>query len=94
MRVCLRLRGVLRERAGGRDRIELTLPAAATVHDLLDAVAAELPGVERRIRDESRSLRRHIHVFVDAQDVRPTGGGDHVLHDGAEVLVLPAVSGG
>lgn len=93
MEVTLLLRGVLRDHAGGRGRMAFRLDGEGTIHELLDHLATELPAVERRVRDETRTIRRHIHVFVDAQDVGAVGGSLR-LHDGAEVLVLPAVSGG
>lgn len=94
MEVQLRLHGVLAEQTGGRRRLSMVLPVGATVGDLLDRLAVEHPGVERRIRDETGAVRPHVHVFVDARQLRSLGGPTHQLHDGAEVLVLPAVSGG
>jgi sulfur-carrier protein len=94
MEVSVRLHGVLREHAGGRSSVDIPLADGATVGELLDVLAERIPAVERRIRDETGTLRRHVNLFVDAQQVRALGGVDYPLRDGAEVLVLPAVSGG
>ena len=41
-----------------------------------------------------RRLRPHVNVFVGRDSVRYTGGLLTPLRDGAEVAILPAVSGG
>ena len=61
-----------------------TSPAAArsltveapggTLADLLDALADEHPPLERRIRDETGAVRRHVNVYVDGDDVRAGEG--------------------
>jgi molybdopterin converting factor small subunit len=66
----------------------------ATLRDVLDAVAAAHPAVGRRIRDEAGALRRHVNVFVGADNARDLGGLDAPVPEGAEVSVLAAVSGG
>lgn len=48
----------------------------------------------RRLRDEAGMLRRHVNVFVGADNIRDLDGADTVVSDGAEVTLLPAVSGG
>ena len=94
MKVTVRLPGALREAARGERAIEFELAEAATVRDLLAAMAAGWPGVERRIRDETGVLRSHVNVFVGDANVRDLGGQEAALADGDEVHVIPAVSGG
>jgi molybdopterin converting factor small subunit len=87
------LPGALADLVGGRRRLRVD-PGAGTVTGLLDALAAEHPVLERRIRDEAGALRRFVNVYVDGDDVRFTGGLDTALRDGAVVQVLPSVAGG
>jgi sulfur-carrier protein len=94
MAVTLRLPGVLREFAGGRRSVEVEVPDDATLGSVLDRLAAELPALERRIRDERGVLRRHVNVFVDAANVRDGELLATPVRPGAEVDVIPAVSGG
>jgi sulfur-carrier protein len=89
----LRLPSTLADVAGGR-RIVVLSPAPLTVGDLLDHLDDELPGVVRRIRDESGALRRFVNVYVDGDDVRHLDGLDTPLHEGSLVQVLPSVAGG
>ena len=93
MTVDVVLPGVLPDLAGGERRLQVR-PAGATVAGLLDALAADHPALERRIRDEAGVLRRFVNVYVDGDDVRFSAGVDTVLHDGAVVQVLPSVAGG
>jgi sulfur-carrier protein len=47
-----------------------------------------------RVLDEQGNLRRHVNVFVGADDIRTLGGLTATVADGAEVSIVPAVSGG
>ncbi len=87
------LPGVLADLAGGRRRLEVH-PAEATLAGLLDALAADHPVLERRIRDEAGALRRFVNVYVDGDDVRFTAGLATAVPGGAVVQVLPSVAGG
>ncbi|WP_448638259.1 ubiquitin-like small modifier protein 1 [Geodermatophilus sp. URMC 63] len=87
------LPGVLADLAGGARRLQVH-PAAATLAGLLDALAAEHPVLERRIRDEAGALRRFVNVYVDGEDVRFAGGLTTAVPGGAQVQVLPSVAGG
>jgi molybdopterin converting factor small subunit len=94
LRVVVRLASVLRAHAGGAAHVEVELPPPVTVGAVLDAVAAAHPGVGRRVRDEAGALRRHVNVFVGADNARDLDGVHTVVPEGTEVAVLPAVSGG
>ena len=90
----VRLAAGLRPHAGGAATVDIDIEGPATVSAVLDALAAAHPAVGRRLRDEAGTLRRHVNVFVGPDNVRDLGGPDAVVPDGAEVSVLPAVSGG
>lgn len=74
--------------------MELDLPTPATLGAIVDALAAVHPAVGQRVRDEAGVLRRHVNLFVGADNARDLDGVDTVVPEGAEVSVLPAVSGG
>jgi sulfur-carrier protein len=93
MAVEIVLPGVLADLAGGEKRLTLD-PAGTTVRDLLDALAAVHPRLDRRIRDEAGTVRRFVNVYVDGDDIRFTGGLGATVRDGAVVEVLPSVAGG
>lgn len=92
--VTFALRGVLRQHAGGAGEVEVSVPAPATLGRALDVLRERHPAVERRVRDETGRLRRHVNVFVDGADVRRGDELAHPLAGGEQILVLPAISGG
>jgi len=89
------LPGVLRELAEGLNELVVPVGSEATVlRTVLDAAVVTRPQLGARIRDETGSLRRHVNVFVDGQDVRRVGGLDAVVGPDAVVHILPSVAGG
>lgn len=62
----------------------------ATVIDVIDALDARIPGLRNRLVDAGPSLRTHINVFVAGRRARL----DTAVPAGADVHVIPAVSGG
>ena len=92
--VTVSLPGVLAELAGGQKHVAVAVPPAATVADVLDALAELHPVLARRLRDEQGAIRRHVHLFLAGEDVRGNGGTAAGVPPGAELLVVPAVSGG
>lgn len=89
MSVTVYLPGLLRGFAGGHDVVSLP-GAPATLSQALDALFALHPGLRDRVLTETGAVRRHVSLFV--------GGDRAVLEtpvpEGAEVAILPAVSGG
>jgi molybdopterin converting factor small subunit len=77
----------------GRDG-ERRGPGDATVAGVLDRLAVDLPALERRIRDENSSIRRHVNVYVDGADIRTLAGADTPVENGAVIDVIAAISGG
>jgi sulfur-carrier protein len=95
--VLVRLPAVLADDAGGRRTVPVSLPtgtATATVGEVLDALAAHHPRLDRRVRDETGALRRHVNVFVGGDDVRASSGLDTPVAAGDTVTLLPSVAGG
>jgi molybdopterin synthase sulfur carrier subunit len=83
----LRLRGPLKDLAGGSAQHELV---GATVGEVLGTLEREHPAVAGWIVDERGQLRRHINVFVNGE----WASGTTVVADGDRVEVIPAISGG
>lgn len=94
MTVWLVLPGVLRDDAGGLDEVAVETTGALPLSAVLDDLGRRFPLLERRIRDETGALRRHVNVYVGEDDVRALDGTATVVDEGERVLVLPAVSGG
>ena len=93
MRVRFVLPGPLQPLAGGRAEVVVEA-AAASLGDALSALWAAHPGLRDRVMTEDGRVRPHVNLFVGHKSVRFTGGLGTAVHDGAEVAILPAVSGG
>ena len=87
------LPAALTEFTGGRAVVEIP-GAPASVGDILAGRGAAHPGLRDRLVTERGGLRPHVNVFVDGENTRFLGGLDTPVGDGAEVVILPAVSGG
>jgi molybdopterin synthase sulfur carrier subunit len=85
---------LLADCTGGRTSMSLDLPDPSTVRALLDALAAEHPVLDRRVRDETGALRRHVNVYVDGEEVRRLAGLATPVPPGGEVMVVQSVAGG
>jgi sulfur-carrier protein len=64
------------------------------VRGLLQALWRVHPALKDRVVDEQGEIRQHINIFVGGEAIRLTGGQQTVVPDGAEVMIVPAVSGG
>ncbi|RJQ79702.1 MoaD/ThiS family protein [Pseudonocardiaceae bacterium YIM PH 21723] len=94
MRITVLLPQVLRPNAGGAGRLTVDMADGATMGALLDALARDHPGLDRRIRDEQGGLRRYVNFYVDGEECRRLAGSDTELKDGTEVQIIPSVAGG
>jgi molybdopterin converting factor small subunit len=96
MQVVVNVPASLRQFSGGQRRVCLECAEPSTLDSVFVALHAAAPGVVERALDEQGRIREHVNVFVDGQSIR--AGSKLGLHTpvlaGAEVWILPAVSGG
>jgi molybdopterin converting factor subunit 1 len=81
MIVCVKLFAVAKERAG-REHIEVEAGEGSTVRELREALASQYPPLA--------DLIRQVRLAVNSEYARD----DLVLLPGAEVAIIPPVSGG
>ena len=81
----------LRTYAGGI--AELPIPAR-TIRDMLVRLEQTQPALYRNVCDETGAVRRHLNIFVNADNVRDRDGLDTALKPDDVVTIVPAVSGG
>ncbi len=81
----------LRTYAGGI--VELPV-SARTVRAMLAELAQTQPVLYRNVCDETGAVRRHLNIFVNADNVRDLDGLATTLKPGDVVTIVPAVSGG
>lgn len=94
MPVIVRIPGALRQHTDNARTVEVDLPPGGDVGRLLAMLEADNPALVRRICDETGALRQHVNLYLDSANVRDCEGLATVIPEGAEVYLLPAVSGG
>ena len=81
----------LRRFTSGAEAVEVE---AGTLKEVLDRLDSKYPGIRASICDESGSLRRFINIYINGEDVRFLENLSTPVADGAEVAIVPAISGG
>jgi molybdopterin converting factor small subunit len=96
-RVTVRVPAALRRLADDRAAVQVALAAdddRVTAGQVLAALRSCYPGVHDAALDERGHVRPHVNVFVGPDNIRLADGLATRVPPGAEVWILPAVSGG
>lgn len=93
MAVIFHIPGPLRVYTESHSRVEIDA-SQSTLRDALLALWSRYPGLRDRLATEQGEVREHINVFVGNEDVRYLGGLATPVPDGAEISIVPAISGG
>ena len=91
--ITFQIPGYLRTFTDGRGRVQVAEPVT-TVREALERLWVAHPGVRDRVVDEQGQVRQHVNVFVGDESIRFTGGLATPVPEGAEIWIVPAVSGG
>ena len=89
--VTLYLPEPLRTYGGGEAEIPISAP---TLQGMLDDLERSTPALYRNVCDETGAVRRHLNIFVNADNMRDLAGLDTPLQGGDVITIVPAVSGG
>jgi len=89
--VTIHVLGPLRPYCAGAAELSV---AAGTVRGALEVLERTEFMLYRNLCDETGRLRRHLNVYVNADNMRDLDGVDTMLAPGDVVAILPAVSGG
>jgi MoaD family protein len=81
----------LRKFTAGAETVQIE---AKTIQEVLENLDSKYPGIRSSVCDEKGSLRRFINIYVDGEDVRFLENLATPVTDGAEVAIVPAISGG
>lgn len=79
----------LRPFAGGQAQVKLTT-SPGTLGDVLKALWTQCPALRDRVLTEQGEIRQHVHVFVGSE----TASLATPVKAGAEITIVPAISGG
>ena len=81
--ITVRIPPTLRPETGGAREV----PAeGGTVRELLDDLMSRFPSLTGKLE--------YANVYLDGEDVRTLDGHETEVHDGATVILLPAMAGG
>ena len=89
--ITLHVPGPLRAYCAGASELSVS---AGTVRAALQDLERSQSALYRNVCDETGTVRRHLNVFVNSDNVRDLNGVDTTLTPGDVVAILPAVSGG
>ena len=94
MQVMFRIPGPLREFTGNQSAVCVDVEAGANLLQVLQTLFVEYPGLRDRVLTETGETRQHVNIFVANENVRYTDGLATAIPAGAEVSIVPAISGG
>lgn len=83
----------LREFSQSQSKVAIE-ESPATLAGALSALWTRFPGLRDRIATEQGEIREHINIFVGDEDVRFTGGLTTRIPAGAEISIVPSITGG
>jgi molybdopterin converting factor small subunit len=89
--ITLHVLGQLRAYCAGATELSIS---AHTVRAALEDLERSQSALYRNVCDETGTVRRHLNIFVNSDNVRDLNGIDTPLTRGDVITILPAVSGG
>jgi sulfur-carrier protein len=89
--ITIHVPGPLRTYCAGAAQLSISAP---TVRAALEELQKSQSALYPNVCDETGTVRRHLNVFVNSDNVRDLDGIDTTLRPGDVVTILPAVSGG
>ena len=89
--ITIHVPGPLRAYCAGATELSIS---ACTVRAALEDLERSQAALYRNVCDETGTLRRHLNVFVNSDNVRDLDGVNTALAPGDVLTILPAVSGG
>lgn len=81
---------VMRHVSNGAEVVEVE---GATLKEVIAQLDAKCPGIRDLLLDD-RGVKHHVAFFIDGVDARSSGGLMAPVPEGAEVVIVPAISGG
>ena len=91
MTITVLVPSMLRDCCAGASELAFS---ATSLRAVLEELERRHPALHRSVCDETGTVRRHINVFVNTNNIRDRNGLDTPLASGDVVTILPAVSGG
>jgi molybdopterin converting factor small subunit len=93
MAVAFHIPSPLREFTVGQSYVQIAIEPT-TLADALSALWTLYPSLRDRVATEQGEIREHINIFIGDDDIRFTGGLASRISSGAEISIVPSISGG
>ena len=87
----VRIPSPLRRYTNGQSKVQSN---GATIHELIDSLDNQYPGIKSRLCDESGQVKRYVNVFVNDEEIRALQGAETPVGEKDEVSIIPAMAGG
>lgn len=71
-----------------------THPEGLTVGEVLNDLSRKYPKIHSHIFDTKGQVRRHINLFVNADNIRDLDGLETAVKETDVIKILPSVTGG
>ena len=91
--ITINVTGFLTDFTNGQSQIVVDGPSR-TVGEALAGLWQLHPGLRDRVVNEQGSVRQHVNIFLNDDNVRRKQLLDTPLPEDCEITILPAVSGG
>jgi molybdopterin synthase sulfur carrier subunit len=91
MAVNVRIPTPLRKLTQDKETVQAT---GATIHEIVENLEKQYPGLKERLCDERGELRRFVNVYLNDEDIRFAQGRQTTVKDGDEISIIPAIAGG
>jgi sulfur-carrier protein len=72
---------------------EEALAGPDTIIGLVDQLDRQYPGIRERFVEDGK-IRGYINILVNEDDIRYLKAENTIVHDGDEVIIIPAIAGG
>ena len=91
MAINVRIPTPLRKLTQDKDVVQA---AGQNIHEIVENLEKQYPGLKERLCDERGELRRFVNVYLNDEDIRFAQGKQTPVKDGDEISVIPAIAGG
>jgi molybdopterin converting factor small subunit len=75
-------------------KVDIEIPQARDILDLLMRLFVIFPALRDRILDEHDKTRPYVNIFLNEENIRDLQSEKTKVRDGDEVYILPSVAGG
>ena len=90
MAVTVRIPTPFQYLTGGREEVEAVPDNVTGLVGQLDRM---FPGMLEKLTEDGR-IRGYVNILVNEDDIRYLQEENTVVHDGDEVIIIPAIAGG